>query len=1221
MSNSLNYTYIYFNVVDYTGNNSLSSFSLSNTPLTFKPDFTTSSILSGTNSISNNLLHWDFGDGTTSTDLIPTHNYVWPGQYTVTLTIYDKNGTAYDSSYQPTINIFDFVSTQIAFQDYKSLVYDIPSGQLIDPLIINAYFSWQTYQSLSGTSLSAAAYTINLYASGARGDYNYVADTLHDKWEHLRSLSRFYALSTVNNVTEYTIVDSVQPQLTPVYVAIQNNKLQVCTSTTSGSILAGVTGSSQFWYTDDRPANYLTDGKPIILFATVDSSKFYDKLTQETNAFNYINYPPFGFQNLEPAVFPNIKTRFNPVDHISITTTGIDGEGVLPITNFEIPNISWQQTEIPYVLTFKDYLNYTTKNYPPLSSSIANGSSIYGKSQPLYDVQTGIVFLSGNTYLPLSGVTFYEDFPQQAPQSLGAFYKGYFISSQSSTNCILTASVVVMDPAYYHKDSLVSWITIPQYSSALRIIRQESVNGFTLSDTISFTNGLNSEFNINNQNVYAIAVAPSGAGSNNDYQTWFADTVNDRLIKYDIYGNQLPLYFIPTLTGGTTTYYNFTLSSIPTLVHNTIVYNSYQSTPTNGVSAFATPSDMALDSNGDLWVSLLDSGLVVKITNGSLAGVLTGNYISTYASPNGVINQYFEDSSTYNTTSGFAGEGLILPSSIDTDQYNNIWVAYNHPDFNKLIKYQGIGNYSTAATQLISISFPYGITPEMVRVDRNQYVWVACNNHNANGITFNNRNDFLYKFDINGSIVPGFPLSGFQQIGSFAIDGNQNAWVVQGADTLTRVDGVLGTTRSIAAGIRDTNGNSINNKTEYICSIGGVTCDTDNNVWVINNFDQNIYAFNAIQSNLTLRTSAFNPKYTLPLTFPSISLPAVSAYTGSTPISLPRPGYPSYSDGLLEFQAIGDWNGYNWINKYAAPVSTSRTITGTSSLFNIYPYSGQYNIAKVNENWNAAGYYESLRYQESLINKPVFFEQFLGVILGGLNAQPYELGKTIYEKIANFVDNNADIDKVNISQLLSFCQELTVDYQQHTYALPPQVQRLIDFLSIKQSLLWGQPNQYALNFEPHGTIVTNSTYGTNLSSIIDPLSGTFTNGTPIIAQELFSGNYNLINTNLISNSANGATIPLSAYTPVWGWNLVVGSSILGPSIGNYYKFFKYNPTPEGTYYNNIIDWTNPLTTLSPTNSSYQSWSSDEGIIQNMLSYELTKGLRLFTSAVNITYNS
>ena len=241
-----NYTYIYYDVVDYTNSSVLSSYTLSNTPLTFIPDFTTSSILSGATTISNKTLHWDFGDGSVSTELKPTHHYQWPGIYNVTLTIFDGFGNAYDSTYSATVQIFNYISTQIAFQDYKSLIYDIPVGKLIDPLTINTYFSWQDYPALSATG-----YTINLYASGAHGAYNYIPQTRLDKWSHLRALSRFYTLSTINGNSDYVTIESIQPTITEIYVNIQNNQLQRCSASDPGSVLTGVTGSCQFWYTDD----------------------------------------------------------------------------------------------------------------------------------------------------------------------------------------------------------------------------------------------------------------------------------------------------------------------------------------------------------------------------------------------------------------------------------------------------------------------------------------------------------------------------------------------------------------------------------------------------------------------------------------------------------------------------------------------------------------------------------------------------------------------------------------------------------------------------------------------------------------------------------------------------------------------------------------------------------------------------------------------------------
>ncbi|MEZ4732372.1 MAG: PKD domain-containing protein [Caldilineaceae bacterium] len=39
-------------------------------------------------------LLWDFGDSATSTELTPTHTYAAPGDYLVTLTLTDADGTA-----------------------------------------------------------------------------------------------------------------------------------------------------------------------------------------------------------------------------------------------------------------------------------------------------------------------------------------------------------------------------------------------------------------------------------------------------------------------------------------------------------------------------------------------------------------------------------------------------------------------------------------------------------------------------------------------------------------------------------------------------------------------------------------------------------------------------------------------------------------------------------------------------------------------------------------------------------------------------------------------------------------------------------------------------------------------------------------------------------------------------------------------------------------------
>ena len=541
----------------------------------------------------------------------------------------------------------------------------------------------------------------------------------------------------------YVAVNSLTASSTIIYANIVNNSINICGPGDIGAIIAGVSGLSQVYFYDDlSPLNPTLSTN---IFATIDNSKFQDSFTLKRNLFNYVDYPIAGFQNIAPTVFVLNKTKYNPASAIAITTTGITGEGIFSSSIFNIPNITWQNTEVPYVITLKDTNYYTTKFYRPLSSSSANTNAANLTS---FNVTTGIVYLSTNgsnsAYTPLNGVTFVEDFNPNAPQSLGSFYKGYFTSKNTALNCVLTASMIVVDP------------------------------------------------------------------------------------------------------------------------------------------------------------------------------------ITSY-----------------------------------------------------------------------------------------------------------------------------------------------------------------------------------------------------------------VY-----------------------------------------------------------------------------------TITGASNTFNIYPSGGQYNITKVNENWDASGYYKSLRFQEPLLDYDNFFTGFLGTIVGDINAYPYELGKTVYERIANFTSNRADIEQVNVDALLSLCQELSIQFELYNYDYPPQLRRMVDILSIKQSKLWGTQNKYNTNFNNNIQAYTDRSIGPNLGTRISILSGIITNCVPVVAYEKFSDVYTLVNINSINGlsgyGTTAQTIPLSSYSNSWGWGLIVPPSVSGTAVSNYYRFYTYNNTiTANSYYDNIINWSDSLNTLTPYQSSYSGWSNDNGIMHNIISYELTKGLGLF----------
>ena len=300
-------------------------------------------------------------------------------------------------------------------------------------------------------------------------------------------------------------------------------------------------------------------------------------------------------------------------------------------------------------------------------------------------------------------------------------------------------------------------------------------------------------------------------------------------------------------------------------------------------------------------------------------------------------------------------------------------------------------------------------------------------------------------------------------------------------------------------------------------------------------------------------------------------------------------------------------------------VSATTTVTGFSNTFNILSSGGVFNIAKQNEDFDFGAFLGSLRFAEYQYEFGEFFDKFLPAFFGNNNSEPYELGKTIYEKIANFADNNANLDTANIQSLVSMCKEIGFNLEDVNYEYPAQLRRIVDLLSIKHKKLFGDKNNYKTNF--NNFFSTSSGFAVNLGTQIDINTGTFPVSASVVAFEKYSGIYRLCNTAILSGVSLSSILALSGINNTWGWPLALPSSVSGIQVDPYYTFYTYNATPQGDILDSVINWNDPQTTLSFNNSSYSTWSCNDGIMDNIINYEFTKGLRLFTSAANIVYNN
>lgn len=316
-------------------------------------------------------------------------------------------------------------------------------------------------------------------------------------------------------------------------------------------------------------------------------------------------------------------------------------------------------------------------------------------------------------------------------------------------------------------------------------------------------------------------------------------------------------------------------------------------------------------------------------------------------------------------------------------------------------------------------------------------------------------------------------------------------------------------------------------------------------------------------------------------------------------------------------------NTANNVYLSAATIVNNSIITGTSNTFNVYDKEGKYHIGKVGENVDMTSIIKSYRTQEVLFESPQLFDNFIGTIVGNLSSDPNTLGKKIYEKVSNFVNNNIDIDTCNVQSLASIYQMLGDDitkFDRFNFTYPAELSRLVDLFSIKQSVLWGTHDKFAENFDKK-SFINNRKYGLNIGDKLDFLTTTLSAGSassPIVVYEKFSEKYKLVNTNLLKstfvpiNSSNN-TYPLSSYNKFWGWGLVLPDDYAQVDIPKYYDFYKYVLDYSGTQLEGTINWSDLITTLSITESGVDDWSS---IQENILSHQLYKGLNLVSNSVS-----
>ena len=298
---------------------------------------------------------------------------------------------------------------------------------------------------------------------------------------------------------------------------------------------------------------------------------------------------------------------------------------------------------------------------------------------------------------------------------------------------------------------------------------------------------------------------------------------------------------------------------------------------------------------------------------------------------------------------------------------------------------------------------------------------------------------------------------------------------------------------------------------------------------------------------------------------------------------------------------------------------TITALTGASFL-SCFP-KNYYDLYKHNEDFDFEGMIKDLRFQEILVDRNVFFSDFIGSIFGSVSSSHTLLGKKVYEKIFNFVQNNSDIDTCDVNSLLNLshmADQYGLVFNETKLRSPAQIKRTIDLLSASYNRFRGTKNKFNENFADRGR-VDKTTYGKNISSAdINTLTYVITAGTPIVAKERFSNDFYKLNTyqplsgtiTLRDGSTNQFSLSEIESGKYWGWPLILPEVYDISTAEKYYSFHEYNSHIDGTIVDGIIDFVNPQTRVG-FDTPLSSLEGNNNIFDRIITNTLFSSLSLF----------
>ncbi len=262
-------------------------------------------------------------------------------------------------------------------------------------------------------------------------------------------------------------------------------------------------------------------------------------------------------------------------------------------------------------------------------------------------------------------------------------------------------------------------------------------------------------------------------------------------------------------------------------------------------------------------------------------------------------------------------------------------------------------------------------------------------------------------------------------------------------------------------------------------------------------------------------------------------------------------------------------------------------------------------MRRFNESWDAGENIHSYALAEHTYLNPVFFDNFMEVAVGGLENDYQSIGRTMYERIANFVRNHNDINEANVNQFYSILESIDVPYDDYQLSYPSEVERLVDILSIHKTRLLGEFCKCNRNFFGEIEFCRFCGHRHPLNRSVFPQNNdefVVSANVPFVVENVFSKNENY-KFDIVYPSPEDLNFQLSAVI-----NTLPSVSWMTSSIYYKYSFYNYISSYCNVQEEGVINWNDTYTTLSSSISSLEQWYGNEGLVEEMLNYELHRGI-------------